>query len=255
MRTWLSQRWSGLVVLTTAVLVTTALVAGGAMAQTPPATATPTVPAKAPAATGTPTVPTKTPLERLVEKLAPKLGLGQDRVTAAVKETQKELIDEAVAANRITREAGDRLKERVDAGQFVLPHGGPKAGPGKGGPAGRGGPVMAGGPQIVRETAAFLTITPERVMTELRAGKSLAQIATDNGKTRQGLIDHLTAKAKERLDAAVAEGRITRERADQALARFTQGIGQVVDRTHTPGQGRPARPGQQGQPGLPGRRD
>jgi transposase-like protein len=81
------------------------------------------------------------------------------------------------------------------------------------------------------QVAKYLDITPEQLRTELRAGKSLAQIATDHGKSVDGLVDAWVAKAKERLDKAVEQGRLTRERADQMLQRLRDALEKAVQRT------------------------
>jgi len=55
----------------------------------------------------------------------------------------------------------------------------------------RGG--LGGG--LMTAAATYIGITPEALRTELRAGKSLADIAVANGKTRDGLIAALNAAA------------------------------------------------------------
>ncbi|HEV2250590.1 MAG TPA: hypothetical protein VGT60_08790, partial [Candidatus Limnocylindria bacterium] len=73
------------------------------------------------------------------------------------------------------------------------------------------------------------------VKQQLRAGKSLGQIADGTpGKSRDGLIADLDAKAKDRVDAAVAAGTITQAQADQLLPKVDGGIVKIVDRTRSP---------------------
>ena len=55
----------------------------------------------------------------------------------------------------------------------------------------RGG--LGGG--LMTAAATYIGITPEALRTELRAGKSLADVAVANGKTRDGLIAALNAAA------------------------------------------------------------
>ena len=42
------------------------------------------------------------PIGTFVEKLAAKLGIGEDKLKTAIEETQSEMIDEAVAEGRLT---------------------------------------------------------------------------------------------------------------------------------------------------------
>ena len=233
---WVRSHTRLALVAAVAVVMTLGLVGGGVLAQTPPAgTPAPGAPTK-PQAVATAT--------EFFAKLAAKLGLDATRVQTAAKEVQKEQIDAAVQAGRLTPEMATRLKERVDAGDIVLGHGpGGKAGPGgKPGP-GRGGAF--GDPQAL---ATWLGITPEQLRTELHegTGKSLAQVAQAHGKTRDALITYLTDQTKTQLDQAVAAGRLTRQQADEMLARFQQNVGAMVDRVH------PA--GAPGQPGAPAAR-
>ncbi|MBM4419317.1 MAG: hypothetical protein FJ033_13560, partial [Chloroflexi bacterium] len=70
----------------------------------------------------------------------------------------------------------------------------------------------------------------------------LAAIAAKLGKTVDEVKAALAAVHKDQLDAAVAEGRLTREQADQMLERMKNG----------PGPGFPGPMGQGGGPGFKG---
>src|SRR4051812_30122185 len=64
-----------------------------------------------------------------LSKLAANLGIGQDQLTAAVKQTNLQLIDEAAAAGTLTADqaqaARDRVNSSADGGGFgVRPGGG-----------------------------------------------------------------------------------------------------------------------------------
>lgn len=87
--------------------------------------------------------------------------------------------------------------------------------------------------------AQYLGITTDELRGELRAGKSLAQVATAKGKSDQGLIDALAAKAFERIDKAVANGKLPAERAEQMKQRAVEMLTNLVNRV--PPQ-RPERP-------------
>lgn len=228
---WLRTHLRWVLVTTTAVIVTLGLISGGALAQTPPPGAD---------KPGQPGPPGRPPMQAIANdffaKLAGKLGVAPDRMTSAAKEVQKEQIDEAVKAGRMTPEMAARLKERIDAGQFILP----PAGPPKPGPGGRGaGPgrpgIAPGGPMMDHAAlATWLGITPEQLRTELN-GKSLAQVAQAHGKTRDALITFLTDQVKGRIEQAVTAGRLTRQQADTMIEAFKQRVGQMVDQVHTAG--------------------
>jgi hypothetical protein len=93
----------------------------------------------------------------------------------------------------------------------------------------RGARVLVG--SLIRNTAEISGMTPAEVVTELRAGKSLAQVAESKGKTADEVIAAARAKIKARLDQAVANGRITQEQADQMLQRFDEKAPEVMNNT------------------------
>jgi hypothetical protein len=109
------------------------------------------------------------------------------------------------------------------------------AGPGFGfgGPGMRGhafgeGPGMRGGAgagllasDVLKTAASYLQMPLADLQTALKGGKTLAQVATDKGKTAAGLVDAITAAAKANLDAAVAAGWLTQKQADAVLEGVT----------------------------------
>ncbi len=84
---------------------------------------------------------------------------------------------------------------------------------------------------IVSTVATTLGISMDDVANGVRGGKSLAQLATDKGKTAQDLIDALTANAKARLDAKVASQDLTQKQADARLAALTTQYTTLVNST------------------------
>ncbi len=92
----------------------------------------------------------------------------------------------------------------------------------------RGGPAWAGQPE---EVQAYLGMTLEQIQAERVAGKSLAQIAVEKGKTRDGLISTILNAKKATLDAQVAAGKLTQAQADAVYANLQQQVPVMVDRT------------------------
>jgi hypothetical protein len=87
------------------------------------------------------------------------------------------------------------------------------------------------------QTAAdYLGVTPNQLLTDLRAGKTLAAIAgATQGKSAAGLIGALVAHEKAELAEYVAAGRLTQARADAIAATLTDRVTALVNGT------RPAR--------------
>jgi hypothetical protein len=78
-------------------------------------------------------------------------------------------------------------------------------------------------------------LQPREIAQELRSGKSLADVLTDHEVDVNAFIDSAVAEVAERLYTAVANERITQERADEMLQTFrdrlTEGITQVRPQT------------------------
>ncbi len=92
----------------------------------------------------------------------------------------------------------------------------------------RGAPLVAA---LVRATAEATGLSTQDVVTALRSGQSLAQIAAANGSSAEAVVQAVTAKARERLDRQVAAGRLSQERADEQLARLTTQATDLVNDT------------------------
>lgn len=150
-----------------------------------------------------------------VAKLAENLGITQEELEAAIRETQLELLDEAVADGRITEEQAAEIRERIESGEAPLF------------PKHR--PQHCRGAGVAREAAEFLATTPEEVLAGLQSGQSLAQIAEANGKTAEELAAFLLDELEEYLAQAVANGRSTQERADEILASAPEKIDKLIN--------------------------
>jgi hypothetical protein len=88
---------------------------------------------------------------------------------------------------------------------------------------------------VVKESVSYLGLPADQVKQQLRAGKSLGEIANATaGKSRDGLLADLDAKAKDRIQAAVAAGTITQAQADQLTPKVDDGIVKLVDHKGSP---------------------
>jgi hypothetical protein len=85
---------------------------------------------------------------------------------------------------------------------------------------------------VLKESVDYIGLPAEAVKQQVQAGKSLGQIADQRpGKSRDGLVADLEAKAKARVDAAVAAGTITQAQAEQLLPKIDAAIVRIVDHT------------------------
>ena len=95
--------------------------------------------------------------------------------------------------------------------------------------------------------ATYIGITTAELRTQLAAGKTLAAVATANGKTADGLKAALTAAATKDLDAAVSAGKLTQAQETKILADLPTRLDHEINEAHTGGPGGPG-----GGPGGPG---
>ena len=137
----------------------------------------------------------------VVDDAAAELGISPSRLSAALKNALKNRVDAAVAAGELTEEQGRAATERIEAEDYPLVFAGPRG-------FGHHGP---GHYADLGAAATYLGLPEEQLRAEVRAGKTLADVAADRGKSVDGLVDALVAAHEERLDEAVAAGRITPE--------------------------------------------
>jgi polyhydroxyalkanoate synthesis regulator phasin len=73
---------------------------------------------------------------------------------------------------------------------------------------------------VMRLAAEETGLSAQEIAEQMRTGKSLATVLTENGVDVTAFITTAVTQADERLDQAVENGRITQERADEMLAEF-----------------------------------
>src|SRR5262249_48894563 len=83
----------------------------------------------------------------------------------------------------------------------------------------------------LRAVTSYLGITPAQLRNALASGKSLAQIATDHGKTADGLVAALSEAAKSRVDRAVAAKDLSSAQEQAILHRLRTFFRRFVNRT------------------------
>lgn len=150
--------------------------------------------------------------QAVIDDAAADLGVEPNELSDALKQALKNRVDEAIEAGRLTEEQGAELKERIDSGETPLFFGGPGQRGGFGHHGGFGHPGHFGG---LDAAATYLGLTDAELREQLQDGKTLAEIAEDEGKSADGLVDALVASAEAKIDEAVEDGRLTDERATE----------------------------------------
>lgn len=94
------------------------------------------------------------------------------------------------------------------------------------GPHHGGHPFLEAGLEVAADA---IGISEEDLRSELRDGSTLAEVATAHDVDPQTVIDALVAAATDKIEAAVADGTISQERADDLLADLEARITDHVD--------------------------
>src|SRR3954464_7577510 len=167
----------------------------------------------------------------VISDAAKQLGIEPTKLSNALKKAMEDRIDAAVVAGRMTKAQGDELKQRIESNGFplVVP---PFRGHGRFGDHGLHGLDAA---------ASYLGLSESALRAKLESGKTLAQVAKDQGKSVDGLVAALKADLKRHLDRAVAHGRLTKAQEAEILSNADQRLTDVVN-GRFPGQ----RPGGHG---------
>jgi hypothetical protein len=83
---------------------------------------------------------------------------------------------------------------------------------------------------VVKTSADTIGIQPKDLVTELKSGKSIAQVAQEHNVDPQKVIDALVAKADARIDQAVQNGKLTQDRANTLKAKVPDAAAKVVNK-------------------------
>jgi lambda repressor-like predicted transcriptional regulator len=177
------------------------------------------------------------PASDFLEDVAKRLGISEDKLEDAIKDATIARIDAAVAAGDITKDEGDALKERVRSGDVpaILPSfRGPGLGLGPLGHDGVFGPDRFAGTDLLDAAADYLGMSQADIREALRDGKSLADLAKDNGKSVEGLKKALRDEIRQAADQAVDDGALTRQQADRLVEKFSDAVNELVEQSGNP---------------------
>ncbi|MCM8745152.1 hypothetical protein NET03_01255 [Thermomicrobium sp. CFH 73360] len=84
---------------------------------------------------------------------------------------------------------------------------------------------------ILSTAANKLGLTTSQLRAELRQGKSLAQVASDHGVSRDDLKNALLQTARTNANALVQQGVLTQEEAERAITDLQNNLDTLLDKT------------------------
>lgn len=166
--------------------------------------------------------------QAVISAAAKQLGVQPKALSGALKKALEDRIDAAVAAGRLTKAQGNELKQRIESSEFPLVA--PRFGHDGFGHHGFGHHAFGhhGFPGL-DAAASYLGLSEDALRSNLESGKTLAQVAKDQGKSVDGLVAALKADLKQHLDKAVSDGRLTKEQAGRILANADSRLQALVD--------------------------
>jgi hypothetical protein len=162
--------------------------------------------------------------EAFIERVAGKLGISSDELKAAMQSAAIDAVNEAEAEGRITSEQATKARERIESGEgfgglFQRLHERREH---------RRDLIRRG---IIESAATALGMTLDELRTELQSGESIADVAAEQGVSIDAVKSQITSDADAKLAAAVANGKLTQERADDMLAKLNERLDDIVNRS------------------------
>ena len=166
------------------------------------------------------------PLGTFLARVAEKLGISEDELTTAIRDTQLEIIDEKLAEEKITPEQADRLKQRIEEGGILFP---PRPGHHP-----RHALCHRLGYLIVGAAADVLDMETPQVVEQLMAGNNLGQVAEAQGMSVEEFTPALLTQVGIELDELKVQGKLTEEQATRIFQAIEENIDRIVNGDHGP---------------------
>lgn len=148
----------------------------------------------------------------VLSSAAKQLGVSATELRSALSAAENEQLAAQVKAGTITQAQADAIKQhRADEGTVLD----------VGGPGDHGGFGHHGGPGFeLADAAKAIGISEDKLMTQLKGGKTLEQVATANGTTLAAVKTAVKQAATDRLDADLKSGDITKAQHDEQLSHL-----------------------------------
>jgi hypothetical protein len=154
----------------------------------------------------------------LAQEATAKGKTASDLVNAIVA-AQKTNLDNEKAAGWITPDQETAILAQYTSAVTALVNSGPPV-PANG---------QAGG--LLQTAAGFLGVSVSDLQSDLKSGKSLADVAKAQGKSVGDLVTALLAPAKKNLDQAVSDGKITQAQETAIIDKMTTALTNLVNNT------------------------
>ena len=159
--------------------------------------------------------------ERVREAIAEALGITVEEYESAIDTAKERVLGEAVEEGWLTEEQAERLQQRFEGGRDWMPFRQPHLWKG----------TLRTKHSLESVAAEQLGMTVEQLIEQLEDGKTIAELAGENGVDPQAIVDAYVAGLREELEHAVADEDITQTQADAMLARIEEQALEHLDRS------------------------
>jgi uncharacterized protein YidB (DUF937 family) len=160
---------------------------------------------------------------RTIADVAEENGVDVQVVVDAIVESERERLEDATDAGRLTRAQADAiaddLEERVtdlvngDLAPFPLPL----------------LPHLGLWPAPIAFIADVIGIDPAELLAALADGRTIADVAQDNGVEVESVVEAIVAELRDRLDEAVESGWLTQDEADERATELEERVTELVN--------------------------
>jgi hypothetical protein len=172
--------------------------------------------------------------QSILDDAAQRLNVSPDDLRSALSAAEDAQLDQAVKDGKLTQQQADAIKAARKADGRVL------GGPGLGGPHGPGGPGLGFGGRglgfkfgpggALDSAASALGLKLSDLTAKLRAGKSIADVAKDQGKSLDDVKKAITDGVTKELDQAVKDKKITDAQRTEILKELDEHLDDLVNR-------------------------
>ncbi|MGG1662789.1 hypothetical protein [Brevibacillus sp. NRS-1366] len=161
--------------------------------------------------------------DKSLAAVAKAQGVSTDDVVALLAGQQEAKLQEAVKAGKLNQEQADKMSENAtDRVKAMVENTHQGRGPGKGIGFGIGFDKN-------EELLSLLSLDAAQLQEALKAGKSLATIADEQGVDADDVIALLVKQTEAQVKEAVSAGKLTQEQADERSEKLTAMVQKMVE--------------------------
>ena len=168
-------------------------------------------------------------------EVATSLGVNPQTLVDYMVDEATTKVQEQVANGRIDQDRADQLianlSQRINTFVFEGPQERPEGAERPNHRRGHHGPR-----QVIGTAAEVIGIEPADLVAALQDGQTIADVAVANGSSGDAVVAAIVAKADEKLQQAVDNGRITEDQKAEKLAQMTERLTEAVNTVHEPRQ-------------------